>query len=328
MKRFFLIFVIIILVVAFSAFVYTRIPQKPGATISQPIPITTITPLSTLPRAIDTIPQNVTFSYSGQVFSLPDHLPTYVVAYPTNLPSQAEQLAKQWGFTSPVKKTVAYVYDWIDNDKQFSYNDKDKSISFILFSPPSSGSPLYSLTPQVLFSTLASFQFFSNSFVFTETGRQVIQSGQGEGGFAGAANGTTTSITYAAAIANKSLPFLFSGFTKTTGSVQVDQRGRVIAFSFYVTPQIQQKQERQTLNTVDQILQELNGQRGYLAGLGTTTIIYPSEQTASFNQVTISIFSLAYLYIPKESRFIPIIEAEGMSNPGNQRVRYYVRISN
>lgn len=323
MKRFTLVFLLVTLVVAAAAYAYTRTRPTAPAT-SAPVPVTTIAPLSTIPRKIDTAPSRVTFTYSGPPISLPRQVPTYTVSYPQNLADKTNSLAKQWGFTSTVKKPVPYVYDWIDGDKQLTYNDKAKSISFSLFSPPPASSPLSSLTPQSVFSTLSSFGFLSQNFSFTETARQAVHS-NGEG--SEAANNATV-ITYQSSIIQQQYPFFYSGLTQTSGEIRIDQRGKVVSFSFYITPQISKGPDHEILGTTELILQELNNQKGYLAGLQTTASSYPFEEPVSYTTVNITGISIAYLFIPEESRFTPIAVVEGVGNsPTPQKVRYYVRIS-
>lgn len=323
MKRILFIILLVIIVVAVAAYIYTRTKPTPQPT-GAPVPITTITSLSTIPRKIESAPTRVTFSYSGPQVSFPKLLPAYTLSYPQNLQDRTNTLAKQWGFTSGVKKPVPYVYDWIDNDKQLTYNDKAKSVSFSLFSVPPANSPLSSLTPQGVFSTLTSIGLLSENFSFTETARQVI----GEKGEGGESANNVTVIAYQSSITGLQYPVYFSGFTQTNAEIRVDQEGKVLSFSAYVSPQINKSQNHEILGTTEQILQELNSQKGFLAGLQTTVSTYPFEEPASYTAVTITKISLAYLFIPEESRFVPIAVVEGTGNgPTLQKVRYYVRIS-
>jgi hypothetical protein len=316
MKKIVLILLFILLIVGVVSFLVTRSTKKSAP----PIPITTIERVSA-PRNIEVPTGGVTFSYTGPSFAPPEHLPTYMVSYPPNLPAQAASLTKQWGFTKPLAKPVPYVYDWIEADKRLSYNDQSKSISVALFPNQGASSPALSLTPQGVFSTLSSFRFISKSFSYTETNSQVVEQ-EGEGG---STESATLATSYQSVFKNQQFPFFFSGLSRSVGEMRTTQGGRVVSFSFYVTPELQPEQERQVLR-LEQILNELNDQKGYLNGLSGDTIEYPFEEIPSFSHVNISMISVAYLYIAKESRFVPIfiIEGEG-EGPKNQRVRYYLR---
>lgn len=323
MKKILLLTMLMLLIVGVA--VFFSIKNKPE-TIKpqQPIPITTISPVSA-PRKIDfSSSTRVAFSYAGPPTSLPDRLPTYLASYPTTLVASAASLAAQWKFTSPLKKPVPYVYDWVENERLFSYNDQTKSVSFAFFSFNGNASPNLTLTQQDVFLTLSSARFFSEFFSFVETDRQVA-SEEAEGGENNLPPIVITSYQYKM----KSLPypFFFTGVTRTAGEMRTTQDGKIVSFSFRVSPNLQTEQERQTLTT-QQILEELNKQKGYLAGLKNDSPVYEPDPVASYSEVTISGISVAYLFIPEESRFVPIYVIEGLGyGTKTQQVRYFLRAS-
>ena len=318
MKKIAVLLLPVLIITGVISYLVTRGSSKPLV----PLPVTTIDQVQA-PRNIEPPSSDVVFSYNGPLFSPPDNLPTYAVTYPSDLPTQAASLVRQWGFVKSQTKPVSYVYDWIDDNKYLSYNDQSKSVSMMLMPPQEGAAPSLSVTPQDVFSTLSSFHFISKDFSFTETGVQEVKE-EGEGADS---QSSITVTSYQSVIKNTHFPFFFSGLTRSVGEVRTTKDGRVVSFSLFVTPELQKEQERQVIG-LEQMLHELNSKKGYLAGLSGDTQEYPFEETASFSHVTISTISLAYLYIAKESRFVPVfvIEGQGQSiGQKTQHVRYYLR---
>ena len=316
MKKFFLLGLFIIAILITTIFIVARKnPNKPLSVV-ETVPVTG-------PKKFGDVAQGVVFTYIGPSVLLPVALPTYIMSYPSDLPDRTAALAKQWGFTAALSRPVPYVYDWIDNNKHLSYNDQSKNISFSLFSSGLQIQPL-ALTTQDVFSSLLSSRFLSDDFSFIETNRQTILP-EGEGGDTSGA--PLTVITYQSKIKDRAFPFFFSSVTRTTGEMRINPSGKVVSFSFYATAKIKPEQERQVLD-LNQIIQELNSGKGYLTGLSENASGYTPDVSPSFAEVKISSITPAFLFVPEESRFVPIymIEGDGYGQKV-QRVRYFLRAS-
>jgi len=324
MKRGGALFIITVFCLTIGVIVGLMIKRGVGAptalTLTKPIPVSTIAPISA-PRKIEFDQTGVVFSYVGPVQALPENLPTYAVEYPSNLTDSSAKMAKQLGFIIGVKNPVPYVYDWVEKNRLFTYNDRSKAVSFAAFSPSAAPG---SLLISDVFSDLSSFGFLSESLSLIESGRQrATKNADGES----PADPSLSIITYQAVLKDRQIPCFFTALTKTFGEVRVDSKDNVVSFSFFTTPRLIQEQERRLL-TLDEAIKALNEQKGYLEGIINNASGYGSGEAPSFSEVEITSVSVAYLYITEQSRLVPIYVFGGIGQGKTpQSVRYYLRAS-
>jgi hypothetical protein len=323
MKKQAIILALIIIFVFVGIYFYTTQFPTVKNVSSTIVPVTSIAPISA-PRQVNfTTTSNVAFSFSTPPPTFPASLPTYSVSYSSEVMTSIITLVKKWGFSASLTKPVPYVFDWIEKEKHFSYNDKDKSVSFAFFSQQTSSPSALSLTTQDVFKDLIDVGLLSKTVVFTETNRQVVPAGSGEG-----MDTTSQAITitsYQSNVVNQQFPFYFNGVERASGDVRTDVNNKIISFAFNLPPSLKKEQDREILSP-ESILDNLNNKKGYLQAIITSESSYGPEPEASYSQVKISSISIAYLYIKEESRFAPIFIIEGMGYGDKpQRVRYYLR---
>lgn len=263
-------------------------------------------------------PNNVVFSYTGPSTSLPTSLPSFAATYSSGLVTNAGALAKQLGIAAPVSHPVPYVYDWNSAEKHFSYNDQSHDVSYLVFA--SSTTPSASLTPQAVLALLSSFSFVSPPFTFVEVDRRTTENNEGN-------QRAITVVTYQTKAVGQPYPFLFIAGTRVGGEIHLDAGGRVITFSFFVTPGIAQQKNKPSLTT-EQTIAALNNQKGYLSNVDSGAPGYAPGPSPSFTKVGISSITPAFLYVPEANVFVPIYICDGVGvdeRGGSQLVRYLLR---
>lgn len=280
-------------------------------------------PLLSAPRNI-VFPgeENVVFSYGVALPELPGELPSYSTAYPQNIDVSVAELAKIWGFTSPLKKPVPYVFDWVEKDKNLSVNTRTNTLTFAYFYPATSSSMVRRLTQESVLKNIADVGLLPKSLLLTETSREVDTT-QGEGLDAGGF--PSTFIFYQYKLANQPYPFIFTGVNQYAATIRVLADGSVVSFSLRIPPLVKPLESKKTL-THDEILLSLNENKGILTRAGEKFGSDPYKQVDSFSSVEISSITIGFFFDAEIKKFDPIYVISGTAfGDRAYSVTYYLR---